>query len=1148
MKLSITKTIVLMSKLVLTGIALQCFFFSLLWADDSVAQRQHLSDIHISIQVDGNLRDVFRKLEEITDFHFSYSNIKLKKGQHVSLHAKDKSLTQVLEELSSQTSLKFRRINESIHVSPKAEDEAQVQEMDLSANNLLTITGKVTSSEDNESLPGVNVLVKGTTQGTVTDVNGRYSINVPSTESILVFSSVGYQLVERAVGNNTVIDVTLAPDIKALQEIVVVGYGVQRKADLTGSVASVKGEDLQKTPANTFVQTLQGKVAGVDIKAASNAPGGGIRIRIRGTNSINASSEPLYVIDGFPIENSNLTPDGAGNNALAPSPLSTLSPNDIASIEILKDASATAIYGARGANGVVLITTKNGQAGKAKIDFEYSANIATVRKKLKLANAEEIAILTNEWAANNGNPPIYDGVNKPLPEELGAGTDWQDEIFRTALTSNYNLVISGGTEKTKYLVSGSYMDQDGIIIESNFKRAGLKFNLDQTFSDKIKIGVHVDANHTVNDAVPSDGTGYQNDSPLWNALTTTPVIPVYDENGNYVHNHDEAFKILENPVSIAKTRTDITYTNRILSSAFADIEVFKGLTFRANFGADLIDSKRNVYIPNTAQTQALPNVGVASIGTVQGLTWLSEYTFTYKKEFGPNADHRLTVLAGYTAQGTKVESVFSETDDFFTNKFEYNNLGAGSDPRPAGSNAVESGLLSYIGRVNYAFKDKYMLTGTVRRDGSSKFGEDNKWGLFPSVGVAWRMSQEDFLKNSGILSDLKLRSSYGLTGNQDIGSYSSLALYNTTKPIIGGAPVVGFYPNRIPNPNLKWEKTAQFNVGVDAEFWDGKFNFTVEYYIKKTNDLLLNISIPDQSGYGSSVQNIGEVENKGVELSLGFNNSFGELRWNSSFNISFNKNKLVSLPEGTERLLFGIGRGESAQGQSIAVPGEPLGLFYGYHFEGIWQTEEEITAAGNTVGGVNRPGLPKYQDLNGDGFRQNDDDKEIIGDPNPDFIFGFSNEFSYRNFSLYLFINGSYGNEIADLNRIGLLTQPQKHNVLQKYFDERWTGPGTSNTIEAPLHNAGEWKNFSDRDIIDGSYLRVKTISLSYNLPESLFGVDWIRNSQVYIAGDNLLTITNYTGFDPEVDLYASSNVQLGVDNGAYPASKSIRLGIKLGF
>ena len=1009
-----------------------------------------------------------------------------------------------------------------------------------------SISGKVTDASG-ATLPGVSVVVKGTTSGVITDMEGKFSLsNIPD-NATLQFSFVGMKGQEIVIAGKTTINVTLSDDAIGIEEVVAIGYGTMKKSDLAGAVASVKGDDLGNTQANTIVQTLQGRISGVDIKSASNAPGGDVRIRIRGSNSINASSEPLYVIDGFPIDNNNTAPQGAGNNAFSPSPLSSISPNEIESVEILKDASATAIYGSRGANGVVLITTKNGKAGKVKVDFDYSLNVASVRKKLELCNAEELATLTNEWAKNNGLPLIYDGVNKPLPKTLGQGTDWQNAIFRTALTQNYNLSVSGGTEKTKYLIAGSYLDQDGIIIESNFKRYGLRFNLDQKISDRIKIGVNMNANRTINDAVPSDGTGYQNDSPLWNALATTPVIPIMDANGNYVHNYSEANKILENPVSIAKTRTDITYTNRILSSAFADITILNGLTFRANFGADLINSKRNVYIPNTAQIQALPNLGVASIGTVQSLTWLSEYTLNYKKDLG--IGHRFSAMVGYTAQGTNIESVFSETDDFFSNKFEYNNLSVGANPRPSASSTIENGLLSYIGRLNYAFKDKYLFTGTIRQDGSSKFGENNKWGTFPSAALAWRVSQENFLKNSKIISDLKFRSSYGLTGNQNIGSYSSLALYNTSRIVLGGLPIVGLIPGRIPNPALKWEKTAQLNIGVDAAFWEGKINFSADYYSKKTKDLLLDVTIPSQSGYVSSVQNIGEVENKGIEFSIGVDNSFGEIKWNSTFNISFNRNKLVSLPEGTDRLLFAIGRGESAVGgQSIAIPGKPLGLFYGYHFLGIWQTNEDIIAAGNIVGGVNRPGLPKYEDLNGNGFRQDDADRKIIGDPNPDFIYGFSNDLSWKNFKLSIFINGSYGNKIANLNRIGLLTSPQKKNVLQIYYDQRWTGPGTSNTIEAPLINAGEWKNFSDRDIEDGSYLRVKTISLSYNLPLKFFGVDWINSAQIYFAGENLITLTKYSGFDPEVDLYSSSNVSLGVDNGAYPASKSIRFGVKLGF
>ncbi|MDN5212934.1 TonB-dependent receptor [Fulvivirgaceae bacterium BMA12] len=1134
-----------MSKYAIFGILIQCILYSFVLANSTKAQKKSIEEIHITIELDNlSIREIFKKLETLTDFEFAYKQKILNPRKRLNFNRQSTSLANLLRNISREANLGFKRVNEIIYVNKK-EGESIVEVLRNPVVYEKTISGKVTD-ENGVGLPGANVLAKESNIGTVTDIDGNYKLSIPGEAGILIFSYVGYLTEEVEINGRDVVDVQLVPDVETLSEVVVVGYGTVQRRDLTGAVTSVAGEEIQKTPANTFVQSLQGRVAGVDIRAASNAPGGGIRIRVRGTNSINASSEPLYVIDGFPIDNINFTPQGAGNNAPAADPLSSISPSEIASIEVLKDASATAIYGARGANGVVIITTKRGKHGKASINFDYSLNVAKVRKKLDLANAEELAILTNEWAVNNGQPLIYDGVNKPLPEELGEGTDWQDVIFRTALTHTYNLSISGGTENTKYLLSGSYLDQDGIIIESNFKRAGIKFNLDQRVSDRINLGFNLNANRSVNDAVPSDGSGFQHDSPLWNALATTPVIPVRDADGNFVHNHDETVKILENPVSIAETRTDIAYTNRILSNAFVDIEVIEGLTFRGNFGADIINSKRNVYIPTTAETQALPNVGIASVGTVQSVNWLAEYTLTYKKAFG--TDHRLTALAGYTVQTRQTENVFSRSDEFFTDKLEFNNLGVGANPRPSGSGSTETGLLSYIGRVNYIFKDRYIFTGTLRRDGSSKFGDDNKWGVFPSAALAWRIGDENFMQGAGIFSDLKLRTSYGLTGNQNIGSYASLALYNSTRPIIGGAPVIGLIPNRIPNPDLKWEKTSQFNAGVDMELLDGKINFSVDYYIKRTSDLLLNVSIPNQSGYGNSIQNIGEVENKGFEFSLGFNSAFGELQWNSNFNISINRNKLVSLPDGTERLIFGIGRGESAHGRSIAIPGKPLGLFYGYRFGGIWQTEEEIIEAGNTVGGINRPGLVRYEDLNGDGFNRNDDDREVVGDPNPDFIFGIANDFSYKNFGLSIFINGSYGNEIADLNRIGLLAQPQKHNVYQQVFNERWQGPGTGNTIEAPLTNAGEWKNFSDRDVLDGSYLRVKTINLSYNLPVSSLGKEWLRNAQLYVAGDNLITITNYTGFDPEVDLYQSQNVQLGVDNGAYPAAKSIRFGVKLGF
>ncbi|SDM05469.1 TonB-dependent receptor [Kriegella aquimaris] len=1098
-----------------------------------------------------SIEQIFDEIESISEFRFLYESAQIDLNRKVTLRIEGKKIADVLALLFDHTNIAYKTRNRQVILTRKAMNRAAPLKvsgsaLDEESSVQSQITGVVTDA-DGAPLPGANILEKGTTNGTQTDFDGKFVLDIADDSAVLVISYIGFATKEVSVNGQSNITIGLIEDAAGLEEVVVVGYGTVRKKDLTGSVASVKGTDLEKTPTNTFVQALQGKASGVDIRAASNAPGGGIRIRVRGTNSINASSQPLYVVDGFPIDNGNTTPEAGGNRASASDPLTSISPAEIASIQVLKDASATAIYGARGANGVVIVTTKRGGIGKAKIDFEYSTSISSVRKKLDLANAEELAILTNEWAINNNQPLIYDGVNKPFPEDLGEGTDWQDQIFRSAITNNYNLTVSGGREGTRYLVSGNYMDQDGIIIESNFKRAGLKFNLDQDLGKRLKFGMNANITRTINDAVDSDGGGYQNDTPLWNALATTPVIPVTDSEGNYVHNHDETVKVLENPVSIAKTRTDITYATRVLSNAFLQYQLFNGLSFKANFGADLINSKRNAYTPTTAETQALPNKGIASVGNVQRTNLLAEYTFNYNRSFGDR--HRLDAVIGYTYQNNKLESVFSRTDDFFTDLVEFNNLELGSDPRPSKSGATKTALLSYLGRVNYVFADKYIATASIRRDGSSKFGTGKKWGVFPSGAIAWRLVEEDFIKNLNVFSALKLRGSYGLTGNESIGAYNSLALYAATnQPIIGGVPVVGLAPNRINNPDLKWERTKQTDVGLEMGLFEGRLNLEAGYYVKTTEDLLLSVAIPTQSGYTTSVQNIGKVENRGFEFDLGMNHTFGKLTWNSNFNISFNRNKLLELPEGTDELINGIGRGETAYGQSIAQVGKPLGQFFGYRFDGIWESEEEIVAGGNSVGGVNRVGLPKYRDLNGDGFNRNLDDKEVVGDPNPDFIYGFTNSFAFKNLNLSIYINGSQGNDLANMNTIGLFAQPQKHNVLQKAFDERWQGPGTGNTIEAPLTNAGEWKNFSDRNVEDGSYLRVKTINLSYNLPIDELGLDWCRSAQLFIAADNLITVTNYSGFDPEVDLYASNNVSFGVDNGAYPSSRSFRIGMKLGF
>ncbi len=1086
----------------------------------------------IKIEEDKTLTvdEVFKLIMTQTDYKFFYEKGMFKNFPKVKLKKGFIKTNKLLKRSLSQGDLDIEVTSNNgilIRENPLIVTEIEQQHK---------VSGKVID-ESGQPLPGANITEKSTSNGTQTDFDGNFSIEVANPSAVLVVSYLSFTTQEVAVNNQTTVNITLSEDTESLDEVVVVGYGTARRRDLTGSIASVKTEAIEKTPSNNFIHSIQGRAAGVDIKASDNAPGGGIRIRIRGTSSIESGSEPLYVIDGFPIENLN------GAN-----PLQSLSDSNIGSIDILKDASATAIYGARGANGVVIITTKRGRAGKTKVNFNYSTNVATIRNKLDLANAEELAILRNEWAFNNGQAAIYDGVNRPLPSELGEGTDWQDEIFRTALTHRYDVSVSGGNEKATYLVAGDYIDQDGIIIESNFKRAGLKFVYDQKLTDKFKLGVNVNLNRSINDAIPTNGTGFQADTPLWNAQTTTPVIPVRDEDGNFVHNHNESVKVLENPVSIATTRTNITRTTRILASAFLEYELLEGLKAKANFGIDLSHSKNQRYTPTTAQTQALPNNGIAIIRSTDNTSILAEYTLNYNKVFGD--DHRLDVTLGHTIQTSKGEFVQARADDFINDALEFNNLLTGSNQRPSESGVGENGLLSYLGRLSYVYKDKYSFTGTLRRDASSRFGENNKWGWFPSVGLGWTASEEQFIQDLGVFSYLKFRGSFGTTGNNNIGNYRSLPIFGSVTTHVTGAPVIGFVPpGRLPNPDLKWESTEQTNVAIDFSFFDDALTLTTEYYNKKTTDLLLDAPVPTQSGSSVTTTNIGSVENKGLEFALGINKTFGKLQWNSNFNISFNRNKVLALQEGTERLVRGIGQGESAFGFTISRPGDPLSLFWGYRHEGIWDSEEEIISAGNTVGGVNRVGLVQHADLNGDGFNRNDADREVIGDPNPDFIYGFSNDFTYKNFSLSVFINGSYGNDIADLNGIGLLAQPQKHNVYKRVFDERWTGPGTSSTIEAPLTNAGEWKNFSSRNVQDGSYLRFKTINLSYNLPvDKLKGFEGFDSVQLFLAGDNLITITDYTGYDPEVDLYSTSNLQSGVDNGGYPVAKSIRLGVKLGF
>ncbi|HEY9045952.1 MAG TPA: TonB-dependent receptor [Ohtaekwangia sp.] len=993
-----------------------------------------------------------------------------------------------------------------------------------------TITG-VVMADDNSPLPGVSVLVKGTTVGTVTDADGKFSISA-SPSSTLVFTFIGMKTLEVAVNNQSTVDVVMQGDISQLDEVVVVGYGTQKKSDVTGSVSSVTARDIKAIPITSMAQALQGRAAGVQVSQASNAPGGGVTIRIRGGNSIQGGNEPLYVLDGYPISNEN------GPN---------INPNDIESMEILKDASATAIYGSRGANGVVMITTKRGKPGRNTLQFETYYGVQKVRKQLDMLDATQLATLVNEGIANVN----ADNVGKPgFPKApaftddqiaaLGKGTNWQDEIFQSAPQQNYQLSFSGGDDKNQYYISGNYFNQDGIVVNSGFERGAVRFNLDRQINDKFKLSTSFVVNRTVTNLIASDGDGGSGAGVVYGALNFSPTVPVYNADGSYtIDNRTGGIKI-SNPVALAKLTTNRNTALRLLGTISGEYTIIEGLTLKVLFGTNLSQGKINTYIPRTVYA-GVGTSGTATINSSQYGEWLNENTLTYRKTI--NDKHRVTALVGYTLQQAHNEGFQANAQNFANDILTYNNLGTAQQTNPGSSNADDWGLRSYLGRVNYDYDGRYLVTLTGRVDGSSRFGAGNKNAFFPSGSVAWRISNEQFMTNVSAVSDLKLRVSYGYTGNQQIPQYQSLGALQPQNYNFGNALSIGFSPNRIANPNLKWETTGQLDIGLDIGLINNRVQITADVYQKKTKDLLYNVSLPITSGYSTSLQNIGKTQNRGIEFAVSTVNVDKAFRWTTNFNISANRNKILDLGSVTGDIPSGGASGHLQLSNSgILRVGQQIGVFYGLITDGIFQNQAEIDASAQKTA---KPGERRFVDVVPDGVI-NASDRVILGHAQPNYIFGFTNNFSYKGFDLSIFFQGVQGNSIFNINRFELESLTGVSNQSTAVLD-RWTPTNPSNTIPRAT-SVGYPYQVTSRQIEDGSYVRMRNIQLAYNFPSAWLERFKITNAKLYVSGQNLLTFTNYSGFDPEVSRYGQDNLSLGTDYGSYPTAKMYLVGLNLGF
>ncbi len=1011
-------------------------------------------------------------------------------------------------------------------------------------NSPLQVSGTVLTTSGSP-LTGATVAVKGGSQSTLTNAEGRFALTVPSSNAVLVVSYVGYIAREIPVDGNPVHSIRLTENPNELSNVVVIGYGTRRKSDLTGSVTSVRADELKAVPATTLDQALQGRAAGVQVTQISGKPGAETSIRIRGTSSINAGNEPLYVIDGMLVNSDGGDISVGGTRGPRLSPLSSINPSDIESIEILKDASATAIYGSRGANGVVLITTKRGRAGKGTLTLETYYGVQQVTKKLDLLSAAEFAHLVNDAKLAANQTPVY--VNPP---NLGKGTDWQDQIFRNAPMANYQLSFSGGDDKTKYAITGSYFDQDGIIENSDFKRYSFRANLERKMSDRLTIGNTLSYSR-INSTGVLTNAGTIVPGVVTSAVLFNPVLPVYDPtaNGGYTFENDRG-KILGNPYAEAKEFTSTTILSRFLGNVFLTYRLHRNLEFRTNFGVDAFGNEEASFGPNFLKRTEASN-GEATLGTTNGLTWLNENTLTFNKTFG--SKHAVNAVAGFTTQRFNNHKLFIYAFDFPDNRTGYHNIATGLKPQKPFNGESSWSMLSYLGRINYTFNDKYLFTVTGRVDGSSKFAEGAKYGFFPSGAFAWRLSREDFMQDLTAISDLKLRVSYGVLGNQAIPPYQSLALvgpygegsFNTGS---GSEVYTGMEPLSYVNTSLRWESTRQFDIGVDLSLFRNRVSLTADYYKKKTNDLLLSSPIPLTTGFSTTLLNVGNIENHGVDLELRTINLRGQVEWTSAFNLSMNRNKITNLNTETDVIL---------NGGILLRQGESIGTFYGYQFAGIFQSDAEAAASPVLVGqeptspnqaSRARAGDRKYVDINKDG-KIDANDRTILGTAVPKFTWGFNNAFSFKNIELSFFFQGSQGNKMANLNNLDLLNFNGQNNVLGEAGRNRWTPSNPGNKYPRALAAGNlDQGTFSSAIVEDASYIRLKVLSLGYSLPASLVSKINVSNLRLFVSGTNLWTRTKYSGYDPEANTFGQSTTLVGLDAGGYPQAKVFQVGLSATF
>ena len=1019
----------------------------------------------------------------------------------------------------------------------------------ISAFAQTTLTGRITDARTGEPLIGASLVPKSSKElGAVTDIDGNFklvtNVELPLTLSV---QFIGYRSQEVDVYDaSEPIDIQLIDASDRINEVVIIGYGAQKRLELTSSISTV-GQDLLNQSVGSVENALQGAVAGLNVATTSGQPGAVSNIRIRGGNSITGGNEPLYVIDGLIVYNDIAsTSTGASGSDAALDPLSFLNPNDIERIEVLKDVSATAIYGTRGANGVIIITTKKGSHGKNNISYSGTFGWSKAAKTLDFLNAQQFTELYNELTPN-----------APLAAPT-ANYDWQDAALRTAFSQEHQISFTGGDEVSRYTISGGYKDQKGIIIGTDLKRYTGRINYERNILKNLLIGVNATGAYSNLEGLRNVDHDNSGQTAKWaanswmSALITPQTQAIYNADGSFNYSPTpisqdlfirDGQTVVGNPISDLYNIKTSTSNTRVIANAFAEWEVIKNLKLKANIGADLSNTKQNNYSPSYTTT-GLEHNGVASVGDNRTNVWQAEFTASYDNTF--KRLHHINVLGGYTTQRTDRSGFATTLRNFANDDTGYDNLSAGSDLYRSTSDRIISTLQSVLGRVNYSFDSRYNASLTLRADGSSRFAKDHKWGWFPSAGFSWNIDKEKFIHLGKQVDFLQFRLSAGIVGNQEIGDYQFAATASPTETpfIYNGQETVAYYIVNKANPDLKWEKTASYNIGISSGFFQNRLNVTLDAYYKKTSDLLLQVPVEGVTGYATALRNAGSVTNKGIELEIGaVLIDRKDLKWNVNGNIAHNKNEVTSLGQATSIIPSIGGATLGYISPLIVAVGEPLGTFYGYKFAGIVQSEEQ--AATLTPQTINKlePGNPYYEDVNGDGV-VNTEDQTILGNAQPKFTYGLNTTLKYKQFDLLIAIAGSYGNKLYN----GLATRLTKgstyYNSLAVVAD-RWTPTHPSNEIQKASNDLTVVSD--SRYVENASYLRVKNIQLGYTFPVPQITRD--ARLRLYLSLQNFFTITNYSGYDPEGGRNGASEqsgIYQGIDMATYPTAKTVQLGINV--